>query len=134
MERAMLIKFKTNGDERGSLVAIEGEKQLPYKIARIFYMFGMNTGVVRGNHANKKSTISFIAVNGSCTIIIDDGNQKQSFVLDNPNAALLCLPMTWKEIHNFSPDCILMGICDTYYDAEDYIPDYNTFLSLREQS
>jgi dTDP-4-dehydrorhamnose 3,5-epimerase-like enzyme len=133
MKKTRLIKLKINGDKRGSLIAIEGEGQLPYKIARIFYMFGMNTDIIRGNHANKKSTISFIAVNGSCTIMIDDGDQRESFVLDNPNTALLCLPMTWKEIYNFSPDCILMGICDTYYDTEDYIPDYNTFLSLRKQ-
>ncbi|MDR2020587.1 MAG: FdtA/QdtA family cupin domain-containing protein [Treponema sp.] len=127
MEKAGLIEFKINGDERGSLIAVEAEKQLPYKIARIFYMSGMNAGAVRGKHANKKSAISFIAVNGSCTIMVDDGSERESFILDKPNIALLCLPMTWKEMYDFSSDCILMGICDTYYDAGDYIPDYNAF-------
>jgi dTDP-4-dehydrorhamnose 3,5-epimerase-like enzyme len=132
MEKVKLIEFKINGDDRGSLVAIEGEKQLPYKIARIFYMFGMDTDVVRGNHANKDSTISFIAVKGNCTIIVDNGAQRESFILNNPNTALLCPPMTWKEMYNFSPDCVLMGISDTYYDAGEYISDYDTFLSIRK--
>jgi dTDP-4-dehydrorhamnose 3,5-epimerase-like enzyme len=133
MEKTKVIDLKINSDKRGSLVAIESEKQLPYKIVRIFYMFGMDAAIVRGNHANKRSTISFVAVHGNCTIMIDDGNQRESFVLNNPNRALLCPPMTWKEIHAFSPDCVLMGICDTPYDTEDYIPDYNTFVKLRKR-
>jgi dTDP-4-dehydrorhamnose 3,5-epimerase-like enzyme len=128
MDKAKIIEFKINGDIRGSLVAIEGEKNLEYRISRVFYMFGMEKNAVRGKHANRKSRICFIAVNGSCKICVDDGILRKSFVLDSPNRGLVCDPMTWKEMSDFSADCVLVGICDTNYDAGEYISDYETFM------
>ena len=128
MNKARLIEFRVNGDDRGSLIAIEGEKTLGYKIARIFYMFGMDGDTVRGKHANRDSTICFIPVKGTCKIFVDNGTEKQSFVMDSPNKGLVCSPGTWKEMCDFSSDCVLMGICDTNYDAKEYIADYDTFI------
>jgi dTDP-4-dehydrorhamnose 3,5-epimerase-like enzyme len=127
MNKAKMIEFRLNGDERGSLVAIEGEKNLGYRIARVFYMFGMDSNTVRGNHANRETTICLIAIKGNCRIVIDDGFSRETFILDTPEEALLCYPMTWKEMDDFSPDCVLAGICDTCYNASEYINDYAAF-------
>jgi hypothetical protein len=128
MDKAELLRFKINGDDRGSLVALEGDKTIDYPIARIFYMFGMDRAAVRGSHANRKTTICFIAVKGRCTITVDDGSRRETFSLDAPNTGLVCRPMTWKEIGGFSPDCVLLGVCDTRYETGDYITDYESFL------
>jgi dTDP-4-dehydrorhamnose 3,5-epimerase-like enzyme len=128
MDKAKMIEFRLNGDERGSLVAIEGEKNLGYRIARIFYMFGMDNSTVRGKHANRESTICLVAIKGMCRIVIDDGFCRETFFLDSPEKALVCYPITWKEMDDFSPDCVLAGICDTLYDASEYINDYTTFI------
>jgi hypothetical protein len=133
MDKAKIIEFKINGDTRGSLVAIEGEKNLKYKIARVFYMFGMDQNSIRGQHANRKSTICFIAVKGCCKITIDDGFQKEEFILDAPNKGLVCNPMTWKVMSDFSLDCVLAGISDANYDAGEYISDYETFIRETEK-
>ena len=128
MNKAKMIEFKFNGDQRGGLVAIEGEKNLDYRIARVFYMFGMDKDTIRGKHANRESTICFIPVKGSCRILVDNGMEKQSFIMDSPNKGLVCSPGTWKEMSDFSSDCVLMGICDTNYNGKEYITDYDTFI------
>jgi dTDP-4-dehydrorhamnose 3,5-epimerase-like enzyme len=128
MNKAKMIELKLNSDERGSLVAIEGEKNLGYKIARVFYMFGMDRDVVRGKHANRDSTICLIALKGKCRIVVDDGFCRETFILDAPEKALICYPASWKEMDEFSSDCVLAGICDTCYDGEEYITDYKEFM------
>jgi hypothetical protein len=122
-----MIELKINGGAGGSLVAIEDEKILDRGIRRVFYLFGMGKDAVRGKHANRNSTICFIALKGRCTVAVDNGLQKEAFTLDAPNKALVCDPMTWKEMNDFSSDCILLGICDTHYEAAEYITDYETF-------
>jgi hypothetical protein len=128
MDKARLVEFKMNTDERGSLVAIEGEKNLAYRIFRIFYMFDMDQNASRGKHANRKSRICFIAIRGTCKICVDDGIQRESFILNAPNKGLICDPMTWKEMSDFSSDCVLAGICDTAYEAGEYISEYEAFI------
>jgi hypothetical protein len=90
-------------------------------------MFGMRQDTVRGNHANKKTNMCFLAISGKCKITVDNGIEKETFLMDNPAHGLVCEAMTWKKMFDFSPDCVLMVICDTNYDENEYIDDYNTF-------
>jgi hypothetical protein len=94
---------------------------------RIFYIYDIDPSMNRGNHANINTTMCFVVLKGHCKIFIDDGQNGQTFVLDNCEKLLICSPMTWKEMRDFSSDCILMVICDTYFDANDYINDYSIF-------
>jgi dTDP-4-dehydrorhamnose 3,5-epimerase-like enzyme len=121
------VFFKKNIDERGSLIAIEGEKYLKFRIRRIFYIYGIEPGLVRGQHANKLSTMCFISIKGECKVFVDNGKDNKTFILDDPAVGLICEPMTWKKIYDFSSDCILMVICDTNYDAKEYISSYDDF-------
>ena len=129
VKKAKLIEMKIHSDDRGNLVAIEGETDLGYKIARVFYMYGMNKDTIRGKHANLRSTICFVALNGSCKITLDDGLCRESFILDRPETALVCYPLTWKEMSDFKANCVLACICDTNFDPLDYLDDYNDFLN-----
>ena len=127
IDRVYNITFKINADHRGSLVAVEGKNNLNFAINRVFYMYGSDPGAIRGRHANRDSTMCFMCIKGSCKILVDNGKDKETFFLDNPAKGLICEPMTWKELFDFSLDCILMVICDTNYDVGEYITNYDDF-------
>jgi len=122
-----LIKFQSHGDERGSLVAIEHGKEIPFDVKRIYYLYNTKLDVARGFHAHKQLKQILIAVNGSCTIILDDGEQRKSVELNNPDEGLFIDSFVWREMHNFSKDCTLLVLANSHYDESDYIRDYNEF-------
>ncbi|MFT8210428.1 MAG: sugar 3,4-ketoisomerase [Symbiopectobacterium sp.] len=129
----MQIKFlqlQTHGDERGSLISLEHEKNIPFEIKRVYYMFNTKEGVRRGFHAHQQLKQVVIAVRGSCRFLLDDGKEKISIFLDNPAQGLLIESFMWREMHDFSDDCVLMVLADRLYDESDYIRDYNDFLKL----
>ena len=125
-----LVPLTVRGDERGSLVAIEGGRDLPFAIARVYYVFGTTAGVDRGCHAHFQLRQLAIAVAGSCTMLLDDGLERLSVRLDDPAVGLTMGPMIWREMTDFSPDCVLMVLADAIYDEADYIRDYDSFLAL----
>ena len=116
--------------ECGSLIALEGNKNIPFDIKRVFYIYGVDTSVARGAHAHKESNQILIAVNGSCEILFDDGIERQKILLDNPSKGLLQEKMIWGEMQHFSKDCVLMVLSDSFYDTNDYIREYEDFLEL----
>ena len=130
MKEYELIDFKVLGDERGSLVSLEENKNIPFKIKRVYYIFGTDTKVRRGFHAHKKLKQVAICVNGSCKFLLDDGKTKENILLDTPHRGLLIEDMIWHEMYDFSEDCVLMVLADAYYDESDYIRDYDMFLEV----
>lgn len=122
------VDFKTLGDERGSLIAIEEGYNAPFEIKRVYYIFDTKKGVKRGFHAHIDLKQIAIAVKGSCTFILDDGIKRDEIVLDNPNKGLLIEGLIWREMYSFSEDCVLIVLASEYYDENDYIRDYECFL------
>ncbi len=122
-----LIRLRCTPDARGSLVVAEGSKDIPFEIRRVFYMYGMGSGSVRGQHANRVSKMVFVAVAGRCRIRVDDGRHVAEYELTEPSQALFADRMTWKEMYDFSPDCVLLVLSDSLYDAGEYIRDYQEF-------
>jgi dTDP-4-dehydrorhamnose 3,5-epimerase-like enzyme len=118
------------GDERGRLVAIEGLGDVPFAIARVYYVFATTPGTTRGLHAHRALNQLAVAVSGSCKMLLDDGRQRVSVTLDDPTIGLTMGPMIWREMDNFSPDCVLMVLADAVYDEADYIRDHGEFLAL----
>jgi len=127
-----LVKFDIRGDERGSLVAIEGGNDVPFDIARVYYVFGTVEGVSRGFHAHRNLRQVAIAVQGSITMLLDDGNDRRSVRLDDPSVGLHIGPMIWHEMHDFTPDCVLLVFADQPYDESDYIRVYEEFTAAIE--
>lgn len=129
----MTVKeHRTLGDHRGQLVAIEGQKDVPFDIKRIFYIYGTQPDVPRGQHSHYKTKQYLIAVNGSCKVTLDDGIQKVTYNLNQPNIGLLQDAFVWGTMHDFTPDCVLLVLASEHYDEADYIRDYDNFLRLAE--
>jgi len=122
------IHFKPLGDDRGSLVALEGNKSVPFDIKRVYYIFGTKEGVSRGFHAHRNLKQVAACVTGSCRFVLDNGKQREEVVLDKSTTGLLIDNLIWREMHDFSPDCVLIVLASEYYDEADYIRDYDEFL------
>ena len=121
-------EFNILGDYRGQLVALEENRNIPFDLKRVFYIFGTQEGVSRGNHSHYKTKQFLVAVNGSCKVTLDDGYNKETFNLNQPNLGLFQDALIWGTMHDFSSDCVLMVLANEYYDASDYITDYDKFL------
>lgn len=122
------IPLQTHGDERGLLIALEQDKNIPFETKRVYYLFDTKQGIRRGFHAHKTLTQLAVAVRGSCRFLLDNGYEKTNIVLDNPAQGLLIEPGIWREMYDFSEDCVLMVLADALYDESDYIRNYDEFL------
>ena len=122
-----LTDFKTLGDERGSLIAIEEGYNAPFDIKRVYYIFDTQQGVERGFHAHKNLKQICIAVKGQCTFVLDDGAEREKIVLSNPNQGLFIEGLIWREMKDFSEDCVLVVLASEHYNESDYIRDYKKF-------
>jgi dTDP-4-dehydrorhamnose 3,5-epimerase-like enzyme len=123
-----ILNFKTLVDDRGSLIAIEEGYNVPFDIKRVYYIFDTKEGAERGFHAHINLKQICIAVKGSCTFVLDDGNKKEEIQLSNPNQGLFIEGLIWREMKDFSPDCVLVVLASEHYDESDYIRDYDKFL------
>ena len=125
--------FPPLGDDRGSLVALEGEKTVPFTIQRVYYLFGTKLGVSRGFHAHKKLQQVAVCVTGRCRMVLDDGQKREEVWLDSSIKGVSLPPMVWHEMHDFSPDCVLLVLASEHYDEADYIRDYDDFLRFSKK-
>ena len=128
MSLVQWINFPSLGDERGSLVALEGAKTVPFEIKRVYYIFGTQPGVARGFHAHRKLRQVAVCVTGKCRMVLDDGEKREEAWLDSPNKGLVINEMVWREMHDFSSDCVLLVLASEHYDESDYIRLYSNFV------
>ncbi|WP_191117808.1 sugar 3,4-ketoisomerase [Vibrio campbellii] len=128
MSNIQLINLKVIGDERGSLITLEQNNNIPFDIKRIYYIFGAQHGVARGFHAHYNLEQVAICMKGSVTFLIDDGLVQERVTLSSPDVGLHIKGLKWREMHNFSEDCVLMVVASELYDEADYIRDYDEFL------
>ncbi len=124
-----MIKFTIMGDQRGSLIALEEDKNIPFTIKRVYYIFDTTEDVRRGCHAHRNLEQVLICINGGCRILMDDGENREFLLLNDCSAGLYIGKMIWREMFDFSSDCILMVLASEYYDENDYIRNYEGFLS-----
>ena len=123
-----LVNFKTLGDDRGSLIALEENYNTPFAIKRVYYIFDTQDGVRRGYHAHIDLQQIAICVKGSCTFMVDNGIKREEILLNSPNQGLLLQGLVWREMHSFSSDCVLMVLASEHYNEDDYIRDYQNFI------
>ena len=120
--------FRPHGDNRGQLVALEEFKDIPFRVKRVYYMYDTGKGVIRGQHAHKSLQQILICIHGSCKVLLDNGKEKKTILLEKPYEGLLVSNVMWREMYDFSPDAVLMVLASELYDESDYIRDYNEFL------
>lgn len=130
-----ILEFPQLGDARGHLVVIEGLKDIPFEIKRIFYIYGSEPGVIRGQHANRKTKFVLINVAGTSKVKVKDGKGKEvTFVLNRPHTGIYLPEMVWKDMYDFSDDSVLLCLASEHYDPNEYIRDYDKFTMLVNQA
>ena len=136
MKNVKWIQFQELGDERGSLVAIEigNQKEIPFDVKRVYYIYRTEEGVSRGYHAHKRLKQVAFAISGRCQMILDDGTVRSTVTLDSPTKGILIENFVWREMHNFSHDCVLLVLASEHYDEADYIRDYEVFQEISRKT
>ncbi|MCM1112337.1 MAG: FdtA/QdtA family cupin domain-containing protein [Muribaculum sp.] len=129
-EQIKILDFPDLGDERGNLVVVEGGSAVPFEIRRIFYIYGSDSEVVRGCHANLRSEFVMINVSGTSKVKVDNGRETRIIELNRPRMGLYLKNNVWKEMYDFSPDSVLLVLSNEHYDPEEYIRDYETYLEI----
>ena len=131
MNRVQMLEFTQRGDERGHLVIAEGEKDIPFEIKRVFYIYGSDRSVVRGQHANRRSEFVMINVAGKSKVRVKDGEGNEAiYCLNRPHTGIYLPTMVWKDMYDFSEDSVLLILASTHYDPTEYIRDYEEFVRL----
>ena len=123
-----ILEFGDLGDERGNLVVVEGEQDIPFEIKRVFYIYGSDSEVVRGQHANRKSEFVLINVSGTSKVRVDNGSEEDIIELNRPRMGLYLPTMLWKDMYEFSEDSVLLVLTNTHYDGAEYIRDYDEYV------
>lgn len=128
---AEMLEFSQKGDERGRLVIVEGMEDIPFEIKRIFYIYGSDKDVIRGQHANRESEFVLINVSGSSKVKVMDGKGNEAvFSLNRPRLGIYLPKMVWKEMYDFSEDSVLLCLASTHYDSSEYIRNYDDFVKI----
>lgn len=128
---AEMLEFTQKGDERGRLVIVEGMEDIPFEIKRIFYIYGSDKDVIRGQHANRESEFVLINVSGSSKVKVMDGKGNEAvFSLNRPRLGIYLPKMVWKEMYDFSEDSVLLCLASTHYDSSEYIRNYDDFVKI----
>ncbi|MBQ4860865.1 WxcM-like domain-containing protein [Pseudoalteromonas sp. MMG013] len=136
MSLITVIDFPSLGDHRGGLIVLEADdhNSVPFEIKRVYYIFDVTHGESRGFHAHKNLTQVAICVAGSCKFKLDDGKAVEYITLDSPSKGLLISSMTWREMHDFSDDCVLLVLASEHYDESDYIRNYDEFITAARET
>lgn len=128
--RINIIPLFNLADERGGLISLESNKNVPFEIKRVYYIYGTRENTRRGHHAHKNLKQMIVAVSGSCRFLLDDGAGREEVFLDSPTTGLIVESGIWREMYDFSPDCVLMVLASEFYDEGDYVRNYDDFLEM----
>ena len=129
MKEPKIIQLPKISDPRGNLSFFENDNQLPFKIRRSYWIYDVPGGENRGGHAYKNTEEFIVALSGSFDVVLDNGTEKQKFTLKRSYYGLYVPKMYWREMENFSTNSLAMIVSSTDYNAEDYIRDYDEFLT-----
>jgi len=119
---------------QGNITPVEGAKDIPFDIARVYYLYDVPGGESRGGHAHKELQQLIVSVMGSFDVVLDDGQKKKTVILNRAYHGLYVPKMIWRELENFSSGGICLVLASMPYGEDDYIRDYNLFLKEKHGS
>jgi len=122
-----IIDLERHDDHRGFLIAVQSTRDVPFTIQRIYTIYPASPDTRRGSHAHRTEKQLLICQFGSCKVLLDNGRFRTVHSLDNPGKGLLVDQVLWREMYDFSPDCVLLVLSDSAYDPDDYLYDYHEF-------
>ena len=129
VEGSHLIDLPVVADPRGDLTFLEGQRHVPFDIARVYYLYNVPVDAKRGGHAHRDLQQVIFALSGSFHILLDDGHRKAEVMLRNPRVGLYINRLVWREMSLFSQGAVCMVIASNPYDEDDYYRDYDDFLA-----
>jgi hypothetical protein len=118
----------------GNITIVEGKKNIPFDIKRIYYLYDMPGGEARGGHAHKELQQLIVAASGSFDVLLDDGINKKIVTLNRPDFGLMIVPGIWRELFEFSSGAICMVLASHNYDERDYLREYNKFIMHKNEN
>ena len=124
---------KHHSDRKGNLTVVQNGVTVPFDIKRVYYLYDVPGGESRGSHAHRELNQLIVAASGSFRVVLDDGSAKRTFVLNRPYQGLLVKPGIWRDLDDFSSGAVCMVLASEVYQPEDYIRDYDEFISFRKQ-
>ncbi len=123
---------KHHSDRKGNLSVVENNKNVPFDVKRVYYLYDVPSGESRGGHAHKALHQLIVAVSGSFSVTLDDGNNKKTIVLNRPYQGLYVVPGIWRTLDDFSSGSVCLVLASEKYKEADYIRDYDEFLSFKK--
>lgn len=129
-DKIQIIQLPKILDKRGNLSVIEEWKNIPFKIARTYWIYDVPGGEARGGHAYRENEEFIVALSGSFDVILDDGKERKTYPLNRSYYGLYVPKGIWREMNNFSTNSLALILASTPYDAGDYVYDYEQFKSL----
>lgn len=133
MGGATFISLVMASDLRGDLLAVEMERHIPFPVSRVFYVMNVPLHHVRGEHAHKQCHQLLICLKGSVTVVADNGTDREEWVLNRPEIGLHIHPMTWATQYKYSHNAVLAVFASHSYDPDDYIRDYEEYITALAQ-
>ena len=129
LDQCNILNLPRIHDPRGNLSFIESNRHIPFDIQRVYYLYDVPGGAIRGGHAHKNLHQLIIAITGSFDIHLDDGINKKTIHMNRSHLGLYVCPMIWREIDNFSSGAVCIVLASEYYEESDYYRDYSSFLN-----
>jgi len=130
-DKFRILELNEYGDERGNLVVAEGEgKDIPFRIKRVFYMYGSDATTIRGQHANLHTEFVLINVAGTSKVRITDGTEEVIVELNRPRMGLYIPNMLWKDMYDFSADSVLLVMASEHFDETEYVRDFEKYMDI----
>jgi dTDP-4-dehydrorhamnose 3,5-epimerase-like enzyme len=128
--KCKIVNFPKITDVRGNMSFIEENKQIPFEIKRVYYLYDVPSGATRGGHAHKALEQIVIALSGSFDVVLDDGFGKKKFFLNRPHYGLYIPPGIWRKLENFSSNSVALSLVSQVYAESDYVRDYEAFKRM----
>ena len=123
-----IVETQYIADEAG-LCIVEGQKAVPFDIKRVYYIFNVDNAAIRGKHAHKKTKQTLFCIRGSVKVTLDNGREREVIQLDKPNEGVYLDTLIWHEMHDFSPDAVLLVFASEHFEEADYIRSYDEFIN-----
>ena len=128
-----MIELDKHHHEKGNITVVENDLTVPFEVKRTYYLYDIPGGESRGGHAHRELQQLIVAVSGSFTVTLDDGNVKRTFVLNRPYQGLLIVPGIWRTLDDFSSGSVCLVLASMKYSEEDYIRDYQDFIACKKK-
>lgn len=126
-----IVEMDKHHHEKGNITVVENQKTVPFDVERIYYLYDVPGGESRGGHAHRELMQLIVAVSGSFTVTLDDGNVRRTFVLNRPYQGLLIVPGIWRTLDDFSSGSVCLVLASNKYDEKDYIRDYKEYIECK---